>query len=90
MGGEKESKHIHGREWFLSLCFTHTSMDAPLSPAYRLVFTPLIFIPARVCWKENVNSRLTEGEEERDMREKGETDDERWMGGGLERMRQRE
>lgn len=37
-GEKKESEYIHGREWFLSLCFTHTSMDAPLSPPYRLVF----------------------------------------------------
>ncbi len=80
MEGEKESKYIHGRECFLSLCFTHTSMDAPLSPPYHLVFTPLIFIPARVCWKENANSILTEGEEERVTREKGETDDERCRG----------
>lgn len=79
MEGEKESKYIHGRERFLSLCFTHTSMDAPLSPAYRLVFT-LIFIPARCCWTENVNSVRTEGDEKRDMREKGETDDKRWGG----------
>lgn len=34
MEGVKESKNIHGREWFLSLCFTHTSMDAPLSPPF--------------------------------------------------------
>lgn len=77
MEDKKESKYIHGHEWFLSLCFTHTSMDAPLSPAYRLVFTPLIFIPVRVYWTENVNSIWTEGEEERDLRGKGETTDEK-------------
>lgn len=64
-------------------------MDAPLSPAYRLVFTPLIFIPARVYWKDNVNSIWTEGEEERDMRGKGETADEKWVGGGGNREAER-
>lgn len=71
MEDKKESKCIHGHEWFLSLCFTHTFTDAPLSAAYRLVFTPLIFIPARVYWKENVNSIWNEGEVEREREEKG-------------------
>lgn len=89
MEGKKESKYIHGHEWFLSLCFTHTSMDAPLSPAHHLVLTLLKFIPARVYWKKNVNSMRTEGEEERDIRGKGETNDEK-LSGEVEKTGQRE
>lgn len=66
---------------FFHFVFTHTSRDAPLSPAYCLVFAPLMFILIRVYWKENVSLVRTEGEEERKM---GETVDEK-EGEGKER-----
>lgn len=60
MQGKKERSTFMAMSGSLSLCFTHISKDASLSPAHHLVFTPLIFI-RRVYWKEYVNSVRAKG-----------------------------
>lgn len=82
MEGVKESKNIHGREWFLSLCFTHTSMDAPLSPPFpfSLHFSRIYSSESLLEEECKLNTEWG-GEREEYEREKGRLMMSDWGGG---------